>query len=681
MIIPEPQLPAHVSAQALLPGNLVCKNPFVRAGERLSLDKIVGGQDATRGAWKWLVRFHKINCGGTILHKNFVVTAGHCCHAVSKFNNPLELLSFTVNEFDTSRFENVEKIFTPVEFFLHEQYNPDTIENDICMVRVDNDIDLENPDTAPACIGDRDPPPGFKCFVAGWGMTEEKGKFANILQEIQVAVLKTSLCNQPQIYNGQVDEKSMFCAGNLKGGFDSCQGDSGGPLICVSSDRQPFLLGMTSWGFGCARPNAPGVYTRMTSFETWMKAKISGNTSIDFAATPAMQTTAGTTTSTTTTTQLTTTTMPALFPGGTCQRIRFNPLIDFSLEEGVSQLDEARYQPLLNAFSDSRFKVYKPIPVGFSNRKRRMASSSASDTFDPNNVGGNSKFQFPFAKLPALGGASGSRPLPVGFNAESKPETEKVAVAARPVPSGLLGSRPAPVGFDYESTAEKEAKVTGPLFGGSNGPLASRPVPAGFDYESSAQNEAKATGPVYFGSRPSPVGFSPESESMTESKSKFEMESEENQKDGDRIVGGSVVDLSRIDEWGFLVHLDRVGCGGTIVSKHFVMTAAHCCQAITNSVSDRTVQLLLARVMINRHDRTKTGGVQAIPNEIFFHPEWEKATLKNDFCLLRFSEDLTMKSKSSTCLPERGVEPEAGQQCYVAGWGMLAEGGEASEGK
>ena len=150
----------------------------------------------------------------------------------------------------------MEKIFKPVEFILHEQYDADSIENDICMVRVEEDIDLENPDTAPACIGDRDPPPGFKCFVAGWGMTEEKGKFANVLQEIQVAVLKTSLCNSPQIYNGQVDENSMFCAGNLKGGFDSCQGDSGGPLICVSHDKQPFLLGMTSWGFGCARPNA-----------------------------------------------------------------------------------------------------------------------------------------------------------------------------------------------------------------------------------------------------------------------------------------------------------------------------------------------------------------------------------------------------------------------------------------
>jgi len=89
----------------LLPSDLVCEDPLSRAGQKLELDKIVGGQDATKGAWKWLARLHKIGCGGTILHKNFVITAGHCCHAVSKMDRALNLLSFTVNEFDTDTFE------------------------------------------------------------------------------------------------------------------------------------------------------------------------------------------------------------------------------------------------------------------------------------------------------------------------------------------------------------------------------------------------------------------------------------------------------------------------------------------------------------------------------------------------------------------------------------------------
>ena len=79
-------------------------------GQKVDVAKIVGGQDATRGAWKWLVKFNNAGCAGTIIHKNFVVTAGHCCHTAAKMSNGLELLSFTVNEFDTKKSENVEKL-------------------------------------------------------------------------------------------------------------------------------------------------------------------------------------------------------------------------------------------------------------------------------------------------------------------------------------------------------------------------------------------------------------------------------------------------------------------------------------------------------------------------------------------------------------------------------------------
>lgn len=64
------------------------------------------------------------------------------------------------------------------------------------------------------------------------------------------------------MYRGSITE-NMFCCGRLEGGFDSCQGDSGGPLICVDNG-EPVLTGVVSWGFGCARPNFPGLFYSLT---------------------------------------------------------------------------------------------------------------------------------------------------------------------------------------------------------------------------------------------------------------------------------------------------------------------------------------------------------------------------------------------------------------------------------
>jgi secreted trypsin-like serine protease len=54
--------------------------------------------------------------------------------------------------------------------------------------------------------------------------------------------------------------------------LDTCQGDSGGPLMMFSSDRQWILVGIVSYGKGCARIGLSGVYTRVDVFETWIQS-------------------------------------------------------------------------------------------------------------------------------------------------------------------------------------------------------------------------------------------------------------------------------------------------------------------------------------------------------------------------------------------------------------------------
>ena len=57
----------------------------------------------------------------------------------------------------------------------------------------------------------------------------------------------------------------MICAGLRQGTKDSCQGDSGGPLFQKIEDKW-VEVGLVSWGIGCARANAPGVYTRVGNY-------------------------------------------------------------------------------------------------------------------------------------------------------------------------------------------------------------------------------------------------------------------------------------------------------------------------------------------------------------------------------------------------------------------------------
>jgi secreted trypsin-like serine protease len=71
----------------------------------------------------------------------------------------------------------------------------------------------------------------------------------------------------------------MLCAAT--DGADACKGDSGGPL--VHTWGEPRLVGIVSWGIGCAEDGQPGVYTRLdgSHYLDWIKRAMQADPSID----------------------------------------------------------------------------------------------------------------------------------------------------------------------------------------------------------------------------------------------------------------------------------------------------------------------------------------------------------------------------------------------------------------
>eukprot|EP01083_Nonionella_stella_P208676 757102_1 len=102
----------------------------------------------------------------------------------------------------------------------------------------------------------------------GSGRTTENGNVSSKLLHVNVNYVKQNTCNSDAMYGGVITD-SMMCAADTN--EDACEGDSGGPLF--DSDNNA-LVGVVSWGIGCARRKFPGVYARISDEFPWIKEVI-----------------------------------------------------------------------------------------------------------------------------------------------------------------------------------------------------------------------------------------------------------------------------------------------------------------------------------------------------------------------------------------------------------------------
>lgn len=109
---------------------------------------------------------------------------------------------------------------------------------------------------------------GSTVTTAGWGLlTESSSTLPSTLRKVSVPVISRASCRAE--YGTSAVTDNMFCAGLAAGGKDSCSGDSGGPIV----DADGTLIGLVSWGQGCAEAGYAGVYSRLGNFVDWVTSE------------------------------------------------------------------------------------------------------------------------------------------------------------------------------------------------------------------------------------------------------------------------------------------------------------------------------------------------------------------------------------------------------------------------
>ena len=168
---------------------------------------------------------------------------------------------------------NAEQV-NVLEEAIHPNYSSSTLANDIMLLRLEETVSMSYTNIKLSVNEDSFlPPNGQDLTVLGLGALSEGGPQSGVLMDVTVPVVSTAECNDASSYNGGVIDDVMFCAGVEEGGKDSCQGDSGGPIVIRNGD-QHIQVGVVSWGYGCARPDLPGVYARVSSAMPFIKSKV-----------------------------------------------------------------------------------------------------------------------------------------------------------------------------------------------------------------------------------------------------------------------------------------------------------------------------------------------------------------------------------------------------------------------
>ena len=259
-------------------------------------------------------------CGGILLFYDLLLSAAHCVEGLdvtgitavvnmTTYFNPL--LDLDLDDDGPTGYEQIRSV---VDYRQHPLFNPATVANDVMLLRLDKPVfNVDFPLLPNGASFEQIMTAGEPVTVIGFGRTTENGGFPTNLMNVDLEIVSHEDCNDENSYNGEIDNDVMICA-SLVGRVryvwcsvvaavyvsytalhaflthhtylcfcgiyillspqqDACQGDSGGPLILKPSSDDDnnhsgvndVIIGLVSFGSGCAQDDYPGVYSRLSA--------------------------------------------------------------------------------------------------------------------------------------------------------------------------------------------------------------------------------------------------------------------------------------------------------------------------------------------------------------------------------------------------------------------------------
>merc|ERR1712179_6267 len=243
------------------------------------IGRIVGGVETEANEYPWQVgiavpKSDQPFCGGSIVSDRTIVTAAHCTEPLGAF-----FMEVIVGDHDITVDDGEERVKVCGKL-KRPDYDRVSRDNDIAILTLCKPLTF-NATVGPVCLPQMSGPAydSVLATVSGWGALASGGNWSDTLMEVNVTTMDNTDCQAFYAGKNAVITDNMICASAT--GKDACQGDSGGPLITMESALSASfysLIGVVSWGSGCAEPSFPGVYSRVTENIAFINNNMKGST-------------------------------------------------------------------------------------------------------------------------------------------------------------------------------------------------------------------------------------------------------------------------------------------------------------------------------------------------------------------------------------------------------------------